>query len=164
MEIWLTGESCKGNLALGPSVPLPMAKQMPTNCASQTTPHSASMILQRRQWSIASLPAHTLLGLVAETTGLVGAGGASSAVDGRQLAELPRANAQKEPEHVRLLLLVKLLEVLVGAHGSEENRRCIVNAYYTRVLSKNCIQTHAFGTISITCTQHIHHDNNIGRS
>ena len=57
-----------------------------------------------------------LLGLVAEPAGLVRAGGAGSAVDSRKLTEFPAANTENEAEHVRLLLLVKLLNVLVGSH------------------------------------------------
>mmetsp|Transcript_59205 Transcript_59205/g.155907 ORF Transcript_59205/g.155907 Transcript_59205/m.155907 type:complete len:223 (+) Transcript_59205:110-778(+) len=58
-----------------------------------------------------------LLRLVAELARLVRAGGGRAAVDGRELAELPVADARDEAEHVRLLLAPDLLEVLVGAHG-----------------------------------------------
>lgn len=65
---------------------------------------------------------HTLLGLVAEAAGLVRARRVGRAVDGRQLAVLPCANAQQEPQHVGLLPLVELLKVLVGAHGSAQGK------------------------------------------
>jgi hypothetical protein len=45
-----------------------------------------------------------LLGLVAEAAGLVGARGARSAVDDRELAVLPAADTLDELENVRLLL------------------------------------------------------------
>lgn len=57
-----------------------------------------------------------LLGLVSEAAGLVGARGARRAVDDRELAVLPAADARDELENVRLLLGVELGEVLVGAH------------------------------------------------
>ena len=76
-----------------------------------------------------------LLGLVAKATSLVGARGARSTVNNRQLAAtemrirtpeterdpgacngpvLPAADAKQEAEDVRLLLPVELLEVFVG--------------------------------------------------
>mmetsp|Transcript_34287 Transcript_34287/g.87877 ORF Transcript_34287/g.87877 Transcript_34287/m.87877 type:complete len:243 (-) Transcript_34287:10-738(-) len=58
-----------------------------------------------------------LLGLVANLARLVRARGPRAAVDGRELAELPVADARNEAEHVRLLLAPHLLEVLVCAHG-----------------------------------------------
>lgn len=57
-----------------------------------------------------------LLGLVAEAAGLVRARRARSAVDHRELAVLPAANARDELQNVRLLLRVELGEVLVGTH------------------------------------------------
>lgn len=57
-----------------------------------------------------------LLGLVAETTSLISTSGTRSAVNGRQLAELPAANAQKEAQDIALLLLVQLFKILVGTH------------------------------------------------
>ena len=76
-----------------------------------------------------------LLGLVAETTSLVGARGAGCAVDNVQLAVFPATirdlaksspdvverwsipNAKQEAKDVRLLLLVELADVLVRTHG-----------------------------------------------
>jgi len=58
----------------------------------------------------------TLLGLVAETTGLVWPGWSRRPVDGRELTVLPGSHTEEEPEDVRLLTLVKLFEVLVGTH------------------------------------------------
>ena|SRR2546423_2709135 len=84
-----------------------------------------------------------LLGLVSETTGLVGARGARGAVDDVELAELwtgdalsanvqrvasgregngnarsylPAADAQQKAQHVGLLLAVELLYVFEGTH------------------------------------------------
>mmetsp|Transcript_26715 Transcript_26715/g.44807 ORF Transcript_26715/g.44807 Transcript_26715/m.44807 type:complete len:227 (+) Transcript_26715:427-1107(+) len=57
-----------------------------------------------------------LLGLVSQATGLVGAAGLVHAVDARELTELPAAHAQKEAEHIALLLLPQLLDVLVSSH------------------------------------------------
>ncbi len=64
-----------------------------------------------------AVDAVALLGLVAKTARLVWACRASCAVNGSQLAKLPAADAQKKAQSIALLLLVKLLEVLVGAHG-----------------------------------------------
>ena len=58
----------------------------------------------------------SLLGLVSQTTGLIGARRAGSAVDDVQLAVLPAANTQQEAHDIRLLLLGQLLEILVGSH------------------------------------------------
>ena len=57
-----------------------------------------------------------LLGLVAKTTGIVGATGAGAAVHSWGLAEFPRANAENKAHDVALFLFPKLLEELVGAH------------------------------------------------
>lgn len=46
----------------------------------------------------------TLLGLVAQPTGLVGSGGARGAVEVGQLAVLPAADAEQEAHHIGLLL------------------------------------------------------------
>ena len=58
----------------------------------------------------------TLLGLVAEASGLFWSCWSWRSVDGGQLTQLPGAHALNEAHHVRLLLLVELLDVLVGAH------------------------------------------------
>jgi len=58
----------------------------------------------------------TLLGLVTETTGLVGAGRPRSTVADVELSVLPASNTEQETEDVRLLALVKLRDVLVGSH------------------------------------------------
>ena len=57
-----------------------------------------------------------LLGLVAETTSLVGARGTRSTVDNVQLTVFPATNAEQETEDIRLLLLVKFPNVFVGTH------------------------------------------------
>ena len=62
------------------------------------------------------------LDLVADTSSLVRAGGARRAVDRRQLAELPAADAQQEAEDIRLLVLVQLFEIFVGSHFAKDDR------------------------------------------
>jgi hypothetical protein len=68
-----------------------------------------------------------LLGLVAEAAGLVGPRGARGAVDRAELAVVPHAHAVQKAQHVRLLALVQLLQVLVGSHDEmkrkEEKKR-----------------------------------------
>ena len=54
-----------------------------------------------------------LLGLVAETTGLVRAGGRVGSVDDVQLTVLPASDAEKETEDIRLLLLEKFFQILL---------------------------------------------------
>jgi len=74
---------------------------------------------------LAATTAHTnavddisLLGLVSETARLVRSGWARSAVDNVELTELPAANAEQEANHIRLLLLLKLLKIfVVGGHS-----------------------------------------------
>mmetsp|Transcript_12927 Transcript_12927/g.19320 ORF Transcript_12927/g.19320 Transcript_12927/m.19320 type:complete len:275 (+) Transcript_12927:231-1055(+) len=63
-----------------------------------------------------------LLGLVAEATGLVLAGGAVHTHDLGQLAVLPGAHTQQEAHDIALLLPPKLLLVLVGAHADGRAR------------------------------------------
>jgi hypothetical protein len=58
----------------------------------------------------------SLLGLVPQTTSLVGARGAGSAVDDVQLTVLPAPDTEQESENVRLLFLVQLADILVRAH------------------------------------------------
>jgi hypothetical protein len=57
----------------------------------------------------------SLLGLVPEATSLVGASRARHAVDRRQVAVLPASQTEQSSQDVRLLLLVKLLEVFVSS-------------------------------------------------
>lgn len=57
-----------------------------------------------------------LLGLVAESSSLVGSRGSRSSVDTGLLSVLPASDSEQESEHVRLLLSVDFLKVLVGAH------------------------------------------------
>jgi len=61
-------------------------------------------------WTLAASTAHlgavdhvALLGLVSETTGLVWTGWPGRTMGGRQLTQLPGANAQEETHHVGLL-------------------------------------------------------------
>lgn len=58
-----------------------------------------------------------LLGLVAETAGLVGTRRVARAVDGGELAVLPAADTEEETEDVRLLVAGNLFKVFVGTHG-----------------------------------------------
>jgi hypothetical protein len=76
-----------------------------------------------RHRSLAVAASHTdsendkaLLGLVSETTGLVGAGRSGCAVDNLELTILPAADAEKKAEHIRLLLAMKFFKVFVGTH------------------------------------------------
>mmetsp|Transcript_16026 Transcript_16026/g.25872 ORF Transcript_16026/g.25872 Transcript_16026/m.25872 type:complete len:249 (-) Transcript_16026:5-751(-) len=63
-----------------------------------------------------AVDAEALLGLVAEPASLVGSCGASHTAHGRQLAVLPDAHALEEAEHIALLLLPQLFDVLVSPH------------------------------------------------
>eukprot|EP00967_Tisochrysis_lutea_P078595 scaffold107071_cov37-Tisochrysis_lutea.AAC.1 len=72
----------------------------------------------------ATADAHTvddkaLLCLVAKIAGLVGPGRPGSAMDHRELAVLPAADAQKEADRVSLLLAPELLQVLEGTLRSK---------------------------------------------
>jgi len=58
----------------------------------------------------------SLLGLVAEAASLVGTSRAASAVNSGKLPVLENANAEKEAQHIRLLLLPELLKILVCTH------------------------------------------------
>jgi hypothetical protein len=58
----------------------------------------------------------SLLGLVTQTTGLVGARGTRSTVNDIQLSEFPTSDTEKETGNIRLLLSGELFEILVGTH------------------------------------------------
>lgn len=58
----------------------------------------------------------TLLSLVPETAGLVGARRTRSTVDDIERAEFPAADTEKEAEDVALLLLLDFLDVLKSTH------------------------------------------------
>lgn len=58
----------------------------------------------------------TLLGLVAQSPSLVGSGGPRSTVQVGQLAILPAAHTEEEPQHIRLLLAPQLLHILICSH------------------------------------------------
>jgi hypothetical protein len=69
-----------------------------------------------------------LLGLVAETTGLVWSRRAGSAVDDVQLSELPAADSEKESKDIGLLLFLKFLDVFEGTHlDCWASRRTVVD-------------------------------------
>jgi hypothetical protein len=57
-----------------------------------------------------------LLGLVSEAASLVQTGRTRGAVDDVQLTEFPAANSEEEGNDIRLLLLLKLFDVLEGTH------------------------------------------------
>ena len=72
-------------------------------------------------FAVTAANAHTvdnisLLGLVAETAGLVRARWARGAVDNIQLSVLPAPNTEKESKDIRLFLFVQLSNILVCAH------------------------------------------------
>jgi len=57
-----------------------------------------------------------LLGLVSESASLVRTSRSGCAVNRRELSVLPAADAKQKLQDIRLLLLPKLLEILVGTH------------------------------------------------
>lgn len=61
----------------------------------------------------------SLLGLVSETTSLIGARRTRSTVDGGKLTVLPTSHTEEESEDIRLLLLPELFEVFVGTYRWE---------------------------------------------
>lgn len=74
-------------------------------------------------WSLAAAASDSdsvdhvaLLGLVAELSGLVSAGGSVALVDHGELSVLPGSHSEDEAEHVALLLSPKLFKILVGTH------------------------------------------------
>lgn len=74
-------------------------------------------------WPLATSTADTdtvddiaLLGLVTQPACLIRTRWAGSTVDNVQLSELPAADTEKEAQDIRLLLLVKLLNVLDRTH------------------------------------------------
>lgn len=60
----------------------------------------------------------TLLGLVAQSSGLVWSGRSRSSVDDVLLSVLPTSDSQQESGDVRLLLSLQLFQVFVGTHCS----------------------------------------------
>lgn len=58
----------------------------------------------------------TLLGLVAQSSGLVWSGRSRSSVDDVLLSVLPTSDSQQESGDVRLLLSLQLFQVFVGTH------------------------------------------------
>lgn len=58
----------------------------------------------------------TLLGLVAQSSGLVWSGRSGSSVDDVLLSVLPTSDSQQESGDIRLLLLLQLFQVFVGTH------------------------------------------------
>lgn len=76
-----------------------------------------------------------LLSAVAQAASLVRAGRALHAVDRRELAVLPHANAEKEAKHIRLLLLPELLDVLVRL-------RYTIRAFSTKLAASCAINLH----------------------
>jgi hypothetical protein len=58
----------------------------------------------------------SLLGLVAQSSSLVGAGGVAGTVDGGELSVFPASHSQQKSEGIRLFLLPKFLQVFVGTY------------------------------------------------
>lgn len=63
-----------------------------------------------------SVDDESLLGLVTQSSGLIGSRRSRSSVDTGLLSVLPASDSEQESQHVGLLLSVDFLEVLVGAH------------------------------------------------
>lgn len=63
-----------------------------------------------------SIDDEALLGLVAETTSLVGTRRSRCSVHFGQLAVLPDPDTQQVAHHIALLLAVQLLNVAIGSH------------------------------------------------
>ncbi len=61
----------------------------------------------------------TLLGLVSETTGLVDARRTAGTMDDVELTVFPATDTEDEAKDIRLLLLVELFNVFIGAHTLE---------------------------------------------
>jgi len=57
-----------------------------------------------------------LLGLVAESSGLIGSGGSGASVDGGELSVFPGSETKNEVQDVGLLLFPKLFKIFVGTH------------------------------------------------
>ena len=82
---------------------------------------SVDNTLADRLLAVSTADTHTvdnvsLLGLVTQPAGLIRPGRLRQASDGRQLPVLPAAHTLQETEHIRLLALPELLDVLVGTH------------------------------------------------
>ena len=58
----------------------------------------------------------TLLGLVAQSTSLVGSGGPRSTMEVGQLTILPASHTEEEAKYIRLLLAPQLLHILICSH------------------------------------------------
>lgn len=67
----------------------------------------------RRTAGLTTIATTYLLSLVTQAASLVGAGGPGHPDNARQLAVLPAPDTEKEPQHIRLLLLPQLLNILV---------------------------------------------------
>ena len=58
----------------------------------------------------------TLLGLISESSGLIGSGRSGASVDGRELSVFPSSKTENKVQDVGLLLLPKLFKIFVGTH------------------------------------------------
>lgn len=79
--------------------------------------------LRNRSLSVSSSDSNTennesLLGLVSQSSGLVGSGRSRSSVDDVLLSQLPASDTVEETHHIRLLLSLKLFQVFVGTHSN----------------------------------------------
>ncbi len=107
----------------------PAAGAAPALRSPGATPSSvpAGVAAHLVHWLLAAAAAYAyaidyvaLLGLVAHAARLVRARRASEPHDPGQLAVLPAAHAQQEPQHVALLPLVQLLHILRRANSSQQ--------------------------------------------
>jgi len=81
-------------------------------------------------WSLATTSSDTdtvdhiaLLGLVTEATSFIRSRRSCCAVDNIELSELPAADSEEESKNIGLLLLLKFLDILEGAHLDKVKRR-----------------------------------------
>lgn len=72
---------------------------------------------QPKKRSLTSVDNEALLGLVSEPTSLLGASWPGRAVNRRELAVLPRADAEQKAHNIALLVAPQLLHILVGSHA-----------------------------------------------
>ena len=61
----------------------------------------------------------TLLGLIAQASGLIGTRGAGSTMDYWQLTIFPSADSQQETENITLFLLPQFFQVFIGTYKAE---------------------------------------------
>jgi hypothetical protein len=79
------------------------------------------------RWALASTTSNTdsvddiaLLGLITKTAGLIRSRWSRGTMNDVQLSKLPASNPEKETQHIRLFLLLKLFDVFEGTHVGDE--------------------------------------------